>query len=74
MFWDEYVNVELQKYICQRRNFIYLNGKNVLYPRVSEIVWSYIEKDEKIFEKMKKYFTGNKKTFQCAYAICYPDI
>ena len=54
--------------------FHYLNGKNVVYPRVSEIAWCYIEKDEKTFDKMKKYFIENKKAFQYVYAICYPDI
>ena len=34
MFWDECVNVEFYKHICQKSNFIYLNGKNVVYPQV----------------------------------------
>ena len=74
MFWDESVDQTFCTHICQKDNFMYLNGKNVLYLRAAEIVWEYIEKGEKIFEKMKKSLISNRKIFQCIYSKCYPDI
>ena len=31
MLWDESIEKTLYKHICENENFIYLNGKNVLY-------------------------------------------
>ena len=49
MFWDECSEQTFHKHICQKDNFMYLNGKNILYPCAAEIVWEYIKKDEKNF-------------------------
>ena len=43
MFWKECVPVVFYKYICSEEHFLYLNGKNVLYTKVSEIVLNFIE-------------------------------
>ena len=32
MFWEECVEKTSYRHICERENFLYLNGKNVLYP------------------------------------------
>lgn len=53
---------------------MYLDGKNVLYPRAAEIVWKYIEKVEKNFDKMKESLILNRKILQYIYSKCYPDI
>ena len=29
------------------KKMIYLNGKNILYPKVAEIIWRFIKFDEK---------------------------
>ena len=41
MVWKECMPVPCYKFICNEENFIYLNGKNVLQPKVSEIIYSY---------------------------------
>ena len=51
-----------------------MNGKNVLYARMAEIVWDHISKDENNFEKMNKRLAENKEIFQYRYLKCYPDI
>ena len=51
MLWDECVDQTFYKHICQKDNFMHLNGKNVLYPHAAEIVWEYLEKNENNFEK-----------------------
>ena len=39
MFWEECNGQSFCKHICKLENSLYLNGKNVIYPHVDEIVW-----------------------------------
>ena len=39
--------LEFYKFLCEEKNFVYLNGKNVLQPKLQQIVGEFIEKDEK---------------------------
>lgn len=41
VFWEDCNNPSFYKHICEPDNFKYLNGKNVIYPRVAEILWNY---------------------------------
>ena len=34
------------KFICSEEKFLYLNGKNVLDPKIANIVWKFIQADE----------------------------
>ena len=43
----ENMPADLYKYVCFEENFLYLNGKNALYPKVSEIIWKLIQNDKK---------------------------
>ena len=54
MFWDECVDSKFYKHICLPQNFIHLNGKNVLYPKVAEIIWKHIEYDKSNICRMRK--------------------
>ena len=36
------------KGICSEDNFLYLNGKNILQPKVSEIINDLLDQDKKI--------------------------
>ena len=38
IIWTECMPAAFYKFICKEENFIYLNGKNVLQPKVSEIL------------------------------------
>ena len=51
--WKECMPTEFYQYICLEENFVYLNGKNVLYAKVSKIIWKFIE-------KIKKTTTGSE--------------
>ena len=53
---------------------MYLNGKNVIYPCVANIVWKYIKENEENFDKLKKKFIENKKIFQLVYSSVYPEV
>ena len=47
MLWRECMLIEYYKFICEENNFLHLNGKNVLQPKVLQITADFIEKDEK---------------------------
>ena len=68
MLWEECIDQGFYKFACEKENFMYLNRKNFLYPGTSHIVWSYIEKDEIFFERMRKSVISHKKIFQYVYA------
>ena len=34
------------KHICKNNNFLYLNGKNVLQPKVSDIITDFLSEDK----------------------------
>ena len=61
MFWEDCNEPSFYKHIYQPDNFLYLNGKNVIYPRVAEIVMNYIEADDKNFDKLRRKLIENKK-------------
>ena len=42
--------IRYYKYICEEKNFLYLNGKNVLQPKVLQIIADFIEKDEQNYK------------------------
>ena len=74
MFREDCNEPSFYKHICQPENFWYLNGKNVIYPRVAEIVINYIEADENNFNKLKRKLIKNQKIFQYVYISVYPEV
>ena len=38
MIWKECMPTAFYEYVCPEDNFIYLNGKNMLQPKASEII------------------------------------
>ena len=45
MFWGACIEKIFYKHICENENFIYLNGKNVLYTKTGQVVMNYLNKD-----------------------------
>ena len=74
MFWKECNEPSFDKHICQPDNFFYLNGKNVIYLRVTEIVMNYMEADKSNFGKLKRKLIENQKIFQYVYASVYHEV
>ena len=54
MFWEDCNELSFYKHICMADNFLYLKGKNLIYLRVADIVWKYMEQDEQNFVKIRK--------------------
>ena len=75
MLWkEECIPLEFYKYICSEENFIYLNGKSVLYAKVSKIVVNFIEIDTKNFNLLRNSLRQFKNIFQYVYSSTYPEI
>ena len=74
MFWKECNEPSFDKHICQPDNFFYLNGKNIIYLRVTEIVMNYMEADKSNFGKLKRKLIENQKIFQYVYASVYREV
>ena len=74
MMWRECISIEFYKFICQEKNFLYLNGKNVLQPKVLQIIGEFIEKDEKNYRLLQNYLSSYKNIFQYVYSNVYPEI
>ena len=74
MLWKDCMTNDFYKFICKKENFSYLNGKNALYPKVSNIVWSFIAENENNYKKLRKNLRKNKSIFQYVYSIVYPEI
>ena len=55
---------EYYKFICKHENFSYLNEKNVLHPKIVDIVWKFICEDETNYKKLRKKLKKNKNIFQ----------
>ena len=47
MLWREYIPPDFYRYICEEKNFIYLNGRGVGQPGVLKIVGGFINQGNK---------------------------
>ena len=66
--------LEFYKFICEEKNFVYLSGKNVLQPKVLQIIGEFIEKDEKNHRLLQNNLYCYKNIFQYVYSNVYPEI
>ena len=74
MLWKECMPPEFYKFICKQENFSYLNGKNMLHPKIAHIIWRFISEDEQNYKKLRENLQKYKDILQYVYASAYPDI
>ena len=74
MLWKYCYEPSFYKHTFQSDNFLHLNGRNLTYLRVDEIVMNYIEPDKNNFEKLKRKLIENQKIFQYVYASVYSEV
>ena len=63
MLWKECMPVKFYRHICNEKNFLYLNGKNVLQPKVSEIINEYLDKDTNNYNQMRNNLSQYKNIY-----------
>ena len=54
MIREECIPAAFYKFISKEENFIYLNGQNVLQPKVSKIIFGFFKKNEKKLRALEK--------------------
>ena len=64
---------DIYKYVRLKENFLYLNRKNLFYPKVSEIIWKFIQNDEKNYNKLRNNLCQFNNIFQYVYSNVYPE-
>ena len=69
MLWRECMLLEFYKFICEEKNFVYLNGKNVLQPKLQQIVGEFIEKGEKTIVSYRTTYLA-ARTFFSMCSMC----
>ena len=58
----------------QGKNFLYLNGKNVLQPKVFKIINEYLGDDTNNHNEMRNNLSEYKNIFQYVYSNIFPEI
>ena len=73
MLWKECISQKFYKYICKNNNFLYLNGKNVLQPKVSDIITDFYNEDKNSYIELRNNLSQHKDIFQYVYSIAFPE-
>ena len=53
---------------------MYLNGKNVLYVKTTQIVMNYLDKDLTNIIRLRRCLQKDMNTVQFVYSRCFPEI
>ena len=62
------------KLICKEQNFLYLNGKNVLQPKVVDTITDFFREDENNYNQLRNNLCRYKGIFQYFYSNVFPEI
>ena len=74
MLGKEWMPQKFYKHICMEKNFLYLNGKDVLQPRVLEIITEFLNEDENNYKELRNNLSSYKSIFQYVYPNVFPEI
>ena len=73
MLCKECMLQKLYKHMYKDSNFLYLNGKNVLQPKVSEIITDFLN-EKKNYIELRNNLSQYKVIFQYLYSGVFPEI
>ena len=62
------------RHIYKEKNFLYLNGKNMLQPKVLEIKTDFLQEDENNYKQLRNNLPSYKNIFQYIYWNVFPEI
>ena len=74
MLWRECIPSEFYRYICQEKNFIYLNGRDVGQPAVLEIVGNFIDQSKENLRMLQEHLAPYKDVYQYVYSHVFPEV
>ena len=68
MLWKEFMPQKFYKLICKEKNVLYLNHKNVLQPKVLEVITDFLREDENNYKDLRSNLSSYKNIFQYVYS------
>ena len=74
MLWKEYMPAKFYRHICKEKNFLYLNGKNVLQLKVLKIITDFLKEDENNYKELRNNLSSFKNIFQNVYSNVFLEI
>ena len=74
MLWKECMPLKFYQHICKEKNFLYLNRKNVLQPKVTKIINEYLNEDTENYNEIRNNLSQYKNIFQYVYSNIFSEI
>ena len=74
MLWRECIPIEFYRHICEEKNFVYLNGRDVDQPGALEIVGNFIDQGKENLRLLQKHLVRFKDIYQYVYSHVFPEI
>ena len=74
MLWRECIPSEFYRYICQEKNFIYLNGRDVGQLAVLEIVGNFIDQSKENLWMLQEHLARYKDVYRYVYLHVFPEV
>ena len=74
MIWKEFMPTAFYKHICKEKNFLYLNGKSVLQPKVLNPISGFIKKDERRYKMLQNNLSSYKNIYQYVNSNVFSEI
>ena len=74
MLWRGCIPSDFSRYICEEKNFIYLNGRDVGQPGVLEIVGNFIDQEKQNLQMLQENLARFKDIFQYVYSHVFPEV
>ena len=74
LLWRECIPSEFYRYICEEKNFIYLNSRDVGQPGVLEIVEGFINQGKQNLRMLQEHLARFKDICQYVDSHVFPEI
>ena len=74
MFWKECIPQRFYQHICKEKNVFFLNGKNVLQPKISERITEFLKEADENYIELRHNSLEYKSIFQYVYSNVFPEI
>ena len=74
MLWKDCIPHKFYQHVCEEKIFVYLNDKNVLQPKVVEIITYFMQESEENYKDLRNNLPSYKTIFQYVYSNDFPEI
>ena len=74
MLWRECIPIKFYRHICEEKNFVYLNGRDVRQPGVVEIVGNFIDQGKENLRLLQEHSVRFIDIYQYVYSHVFPEI